>query len=68
MANSSKILMILSFGLCETLQLIWWNYAFKKLLNSESSTVADYQRIAAEEAIAFMRSDLIKDYLITEES
>ena len=44
-------------------QLLWWNFAFKKLVDSADQTVASYQKIAAAEAIAFMDGDAVKPYL-----
>jgi len=47
----------------QPLQLMWWNFAFKKLVASPNQTVPEYQRIAAEEAAAFLETEAIEPFL-----
>lgn len=45
------------------LQLLWWNFAFKNVNAAPNQSVQEYQTIAAEQAIAFMNSDVVKPHL-----
>ena len=47
----------------QTLQILWWNFAFQKVNAAPNQTVQEYQTIAAEEVIAFMKSEVVKPYL-----
>lgn len=49
----------------DALQLVWWNFAFKKLANHDDQSVPSYQKIAAEEAVSFLKSDHAKPFLAT---
>lgn len=47
----------------QPLQLMWWNFAFQKLVASPDQTVPEYQRIAAEKAVEFLKTEAVKPFL-----
>ena len=51
--------------LLKPFQLLWWNFAFKKLVDSEDQTVSAYHQIAQEEASAFLSLESTKPFLLT---
>ena len=43
-------------------QVLWWNWAFKSLLNLPKPTLQKYQNVASEKAISFWQQPQMKAY------